>query len=53
MDYPVRGSLQRVPETVHRGLMLGKCDKIHSIFRSDGEIVLTRASDSDGDGHDL
>jgi len=33
-----------VPESVRRVLKLGKRDKIHYSIRSDGEIVLTRAS---------
>lgn len=38
-----------VPETVRRALRLGKRDKIHYIIRPDGEVVLTRASDHQGD----
>lgn len=38
-----------VPETVRRALRLGKRDKIHYTIRSSGEVVLTRASASEGD----
>lgn len=37
-----------VPETVRRALRLGKRDKIHYTIRSDGEVVLTRATAADG-----
>ena len=36
-----------VPETVRRALRLGKRDKIHYTIRSDGEVVLTRATAGD------
>ncbi|APW42746.1 type II toxin-antitoxin system PrlF family antitoxin [Rhodoferax saidenbachensis] len=36
-----------VPETVRRALRLGKRDKIHYSIRPSGEVVLTRASNSD------
>jgi len=38
-----------VPETVRRALRLGKRDKIHYVIRPDGEVVLTRAGDHEGD----
>jgi antitoxin PrlF len=38
-----------VPETVRRALRLGKRDKIHYTIRPDGEVVLTRAADSEND----
>lgn len=38
-----------VPETVRRALKLGKRDKIHYTIRADGEVVLTRASASEGE----
>ena len=38
-----------VPETVRRALRLGKRDKILYPSRSDGEVVLTRATAGDGD----
>jgi antitoxin PrlF len=38
-----------VPETVRRALRLGKRDKIHYAIRPDGEVVLTRADDHEGD----
>ncbi len=38
-----------VPETVRRALRLGKRDKIHYTIRSDGEVVLTRATAGDDD----
>lgn len=38
-----------VPETVRRALKLSKRDKIHYTIRPNGEVVLTRASTSDGD----
>ena len=38
-----------VPETVRRALRLRKRDKIHYIIRPSGEVVLTRATASDGD----
>jgi antitoxin PrlF len=37
-----------VPETVRRALRLGKRDKIHYTIRPDGEVVLTRADQSEG-----
>lgn len=37
-----------VPETVRRVLRLGKRDKIHYTIRPNGEVVLTRAEDSEG-----
>jgi antitoxin PrlF len=33
-----------VPETVRRALKLGKRDKIHYTIRSDGKVILTRAT---------
>lgn len=36
-----------VPETVRRALRLGKRDKIHYTIRPNGEVVLTRAEDSE------
>ena len=33
-----------VPETVRQALRLGKRDKIHYTIRSDGDVVLTRAT---------
>jgi antitoxin PrlF len=38
-----------VPETVRRALRLGKRDKIHYTIRPSGEVVLTRASASEGE----
>ena len=38
-----------VPESVRRALHLGKRDRIHYTIRPDGEVLLTRASASDGD----
>jgi antitoxin PrlF len=38
-----------VPETVRRALQLGKRDKIHYRIRSDGEVIMTRASDETED----
>lgn len=38
-----------VPETVRRALRLGKRDKIHYTIRPGGEVVLTRASASEGE----
>ncbi|EQD53859.1 regulator PrlF [mine drainage metagenome] len=38
-----------VPETVRRALRLGKRDKIHYTIRPSGEVVLTRAEESEGD----
>jgi antitoxin PrlF len=38
-----------VPETVRRALRLSKRDKIRYTIRPGGEVVLTRASASDGD----
>lgn len=38
-----------VPETVRRALRLGKRDKIHYAIRPSGEVVLTRASASEGE----
>lgn len=38
-----------VPETVRRALRLRKRDRIHYTIRSDGEVVLTRATTGDGD----
>jgi antitoxin PrlF len=38
-----------VPETVRRALRLRKRDKIQYVIRPSGEVVLTRASDSEGD----
>ncbi len=38
-----------VPETVRRALRLGKRDKIHYTIRPGGEVVLTRAEDSEED----
>jgi antitoxin PrlF len=38
-----------VPETVRRALKLGKRDKIHYTIRQDGEVVLTRATATEGD----
>jgi antitoxin PrlF len=38
-----------VPEMVRRALRLGKRDKIHYSIRPDGEVVLTRAADGEGD----
>jgi antitoxin PrlF len=38
-----------VPETVRRSLRLGKRDKIHYSIRANGEVVLSRASDSEAD----
>ena len=38
-----------VPETVRRALKLGKRDKIHYTIRQDGEVVLTRATSTEGD----
>lgn len=35
-----------VPETIRRALGLGKRDKIHYSIRRNGEVVLTRATDS-------
>ncbi len=37
-----------VPETVRRVLKLGKRDKIHYTIRQDGEVVLTRATATEG-----
>jgi antitoxin PrlF len=39
-----------VPETVRRALRLSKRDKIHYSIRPSGEVVLTRAEASEGDG---
>ena len=36
-----------VPETVRRALRLGKRDKIHYSIRPGGEVVLTRASNTE------
>lgn len=38
-----------VPKTVRRALRLGKRDKIHYTIRPGGEVVLTRAEDSEED----
>ena len=38
-----------VPQSVRQALRLGKRDKIHYTIRSDGEVVLTRATAGDGD----
>ena len=38
-----------VPETVRRALQLGKRDKLHYTIRSDGEVVLTRATTTEND----
>ena len=38
-----------VPENVRRALQLGKRDKIHYTIRPSGEVVLTRAEQSEGD----
>jgi len=38
-----------VPETVRRALRLRKRDKIQYVIRPSGEVVLTRASDSEND----
>ncbi len=38
-----------VPETVRRALRLGKRDKIHYTIRANGEVVLTRAGEPEGD----
>ena len=38
-----------VPETVRRALKLAKRDKIHYSIRPDGEVVITRASDAQGE----
>ena len=38
-----------VPETVRRALGLGKRDKIRYSIRSDGEVVMTRASTDEAD----
>lgn len=38
-----------VPETVRRALRLGKRDKIHYSIRPNGEVVLTRAANPEGD----
>lgn len=38
-----------VPETVRRALRLGKRDKIRYAIRPGGEVVLTRATASEGD----
>ena len=38
-----------VPETVRRALKLGKRDKIRYSIRPDGEVVMTRATESEGD----
>jgi antitoxin PrlF len=38
-----------VPETVRRALRLGKRDKIHYTIRPSGEVVLTRATNSEDD----
>jgi antitoxin PrlF len=38
-----------VPETVRRALRLGKRDRIHYEIRSNGEVVLTRAAEAQGD----
>ena len=38
-----------VPESVRRALHLGKRDRIHYTIRPGGEVVLTRATASDGD----
>ena len=38
-----------VPETVRRALKFGKRDKIHYTIRPDGEVVLTRATPTEGD----
>ncbi len=38
-----------VPETVRRALKLNKRDKIHYVIRQNGEVVLTRATSSEGD----
>ena len=35
-----------VPESVRRALRLGKRDKIHFTIRADGDVVLTRATQS-------
>ncbi|MFT4099624.1 MAG: type II toxin-antitoxin system PrlF family antitoxin [Burkholderiaceae bacterium] len=37
-----------VPETVRRALRLGKRDKIQYTIRPNGEVVLTRASGTEG-----
>ena len=39
----------RVPETVRRALKLGKRDKIHYIIRPNGEVLLKRATASEGE----
>jgi antitoxin PrlF len=36
-----------VPETVRRALQLGKRDKIRYTIRSGGEVVITRAADTE------
>ena len=38
-----------VPETVRRALRLGKRDKIHYTIRPGGEVVLTRAEETEND----
>lgn len=38
-----------VPETVRRALKLNKRDKIHYVIRQNGEVVLTRATSSEGE----
>jgi antitoxin PrlF len=38
-----------VPDAVRRALKLGKRDKIRYLVQPDGQVVLTRAADSDGD----
>lgn len=38
-----------VPETVRRALGLGKRDKIHYSIRPSGDVVLTRATNPEGD----
>lgn len=38
-----------VPKNVRRALRLGKRDKIHYTIRPNGDVVLTRAENSEGD----
>ena len=38
-----------VPEIVRRALQLGKRDKIHYAIRANGEVVLSRATTTEGD----
>ena len=38
-----------VPETVRRVLGLGKRDKIHYTIRPNGDVILTRAEEAEGD----